>query len=261
MVCVVLGISLFEFRCRRVGSVGEVVDGLGMKLVGTLPSVSSRNAAGQSPKSRREMDRRSILTESINATRTVLLHASRVHSFNVVMITSASKGEGKTTLSSQLSTSLALAGLRTVVVDCDLRSPSLHRVFDMSPAPGIAELLRGGAGRDEIIHPTAIPNLSMIPAGFADEGSIQSCALGEVRSLLSSLKREFDIVIVDSPPVLAVADSLLLSQYVDVVLFAILRGVSRVPRVFAAYERLSMLGTRILGAVMIGAEMHEKTYS
>jgi Mrp family chromosome partitioning ATPase len=96
--------------------------------------------------------------------------------------------------------------------------------------------------------------LHLIQAGRSDALALRTLSCDEFRSLLATLKREYDFVIVDSAPILLVADSLTISQSVDAVLFSILREVSRMPLVYAAYERLESLGARMLGAVVTGVE-------
>jgi capsular exopolysaccharide synthesis family protein len=250
---VVLAITLLEFRARRIGSLDEVVQGLGMPLVGALPALPSKS--GRSLARRGEADKwRSRLIESIDATRTMLLHASRTESIRVVMVTSALKGEGKTSLASHLATSLARAGRKTLLVDCDLRRPSLHRLFDVPMEPGVCELLRGETDDpNAVIHPTPAGELDVITAGRCDALALQMLAQDAARNVFTTLAADYDFVIVDTSPVLPVADALLLGQQVDAVLFSIMHEISCVPHVQQAYDRLSVLGVRVLGAVVNGA--------
>ena len=205
----------------------------------------SRQRAGKE-----ERRLQSLLVESIDAARTMILHASRIEAIRTVMITSAVKGEGKTSLACHLATSLARAGRRTLLIDCDLRSPAAHRLFDLPPGPGLSEVLRGEVDAADVIQPTPAHGLHLIPAGRCDALAIQALAQDGIRALFDDLRARYDFIIVDSAPVLPVADSLLVSQVVDAVIFSILRDVSRVPMVHAAYERLTALGTRTLGAVV-----------
>jgi capsular exopolysaccharide synthesis family protein len=194
------------------------------------------------------------LTEAVDALRTLLLHAARAADLQVVMVTSAGAGEGKTSVASHLAASLARAWRKTLLIDGDLRHPAVHRLFDQPPEPGFSEVLRGEVGAHDAIRPTAVSRLWAMPAGNWDSHAVQALAQESVRSLFEELKGQYDFVVVDSCPVLPVADSLLLAQHVDAVLLAVLRDVSRAPAVHAARQRLAGLGVRTLGAVVIGAD-------
>jgi succinoglycan biosynthesis transport protein ExoP len=247
-------VTLLEFRARRIGSVNEVVQNLGLPLVGALPALPSKSQRGLARRGGSQAERwRSRLVESIDATRTMLLHASRTESIRVVMITSALKGEGKTSLASHLATSLARAGRKTLLIDCDLRKPALHRLFDVPPEPGMCEILRGETEAAAVIHPTPAAELDVLTAGRCDPLALQMLAQEGARHLFDTLAKDYDFLIVDTSPVLPVADALLLGQQVDAVLFSIMHEVSCVPTVQQAYDRLASLNIRVLGAVVNGA--------
>jgi succinoglycan biosynthesis transport protein ExoP len=245
---VVLGISWLEFRSRRVASVDAVVNGLGMRLVGTLPAIpgrARRGIEGAGPAWQ------NLMVDSIDAVRTILLRDLRAESLQTVMITSASKGEGKSLLSCHLAISLARTGRPTLLVDFDLRSPSVHRLFDIPAAPGVSELLRGEAELAEAIRPV-LGGLDVIAAGRCDADALRRLGQDALPELVVALKRHYDFIVIDSAPVLPVADSLQISQHVDAVVFSVYRAVSRIPSVYAGYERLATLGVRMLGAVVSG---------
>jgi succinoglycan biosynthesis transport protein ExoP len=251
-----LMVAFLEFRTRRVNAPDEVVHRLGLSVVGTIPSLPD-------PKIRRPGNATQLtdsrwqqaFMESVDATRMLLLHMSRSENLRAVMITSANSGEGKTSLASYLGGSLARAVHRTLIVDCDLRRPAVNQVFDTPLEPGLCDLLRGEAEIQDIIRPTPIDGLFVIPAGRLDGRAMLSMGKGELGPILDWLKEQYDFVIVDAPPVLAVADTLQLSQHVDAVLFSILRDVSRMPEVYEARERLSTMNVRVLGAVMSGTPL------
>jgi succinoglycan biosynthesis transport protein ExoP len=190
--------------------------------------------------------------ESIDAIRTLLLRDASLESTRVVMVTSAVDGEGKTTLASHLAGSLARAGRRTLLVDCDLRCPAVHQLFELPMQPGFSEALLGEIGLDDVVQETPIDGLWIIAAGQWDREVVQALAKEGVEALFERLKEQFDFVIVDSHPVLDATDSLLIGQHVDAVLLSLLRDVSQVPRVYAAGQRLTNLGIRVLGAVVNG---------
>jgi capsular exopolysaccharide synthesis family protein len=195
-----------------------------------------------------------FLTESVDAIRTMVLHATRGEKLQILMVTSAMPGEGKTSLSSHLAASLARAGRKTLLVDCDLRNPALHRLFNMEAVPGFGELMQGECTLEEAVEETPSPNLWLMPAGECNEQTLHALAQIGPQAIFARLRQHFDFVVLDSSPVLPVADSLLIGQYADGLIFSILHNVSRLPQVYAAYQRLAMLDIRMLGAVVNGAD-------
>jgi capsular exopolysaccharide synthesis family protein len=246
-----VAISFLEFRARRVDSPDDVVRGLGVRLVGTLPILPAggRPLAADDPRSQRWQ---SLMIESVDSARTALLHASRTESVRVVMVASALGGEGKTSLACHLASSLARAGRQTLLVDGDMRCPTAHRLFDLPQDPGLSDVLRGDADWADVIRPTAVSRLDLIPAGFCDSEAIQALASECLRKGLDGLRERYDFVVIDSPPVLPVADALMIGQHVDGVILSVMRGVSRLPKVQTAFERMSSFGIRMLGAVVTG---------
>ncbi len=257
---VLLMVAFLEWRTRRVDGVDQVVNELGMRIIGTVPVFPNR----ASLKTAAEVggaNWRFALNESINSTRTMLLHTARSQSMQVVMVTSATQGEGKTSLSSQLATSMATAGMRTLIVDCDLRNPSIHKLFDLGLSAGVSEILTQDADPSDAIQPTSIPNLWVIPAGQCSNRVVAALAQGHpLETLFNRLRGQFDFVIVDSCPVLPVADALLIGQHVDGVLFSIMQDISQIPKVVLASEKLNQLNIPLLGAVVNGIKQDVYSY-
>jgi capsular exopolysaccharide synthesis family protein len=253
LALVLFAFAWFEFQSRKVHTPDQVVEGLGLNLIGTVPDFKPR---GWLPwllgSDINTTYTRGMFNESVDMACTMLLHVADREKLQSVMITSAWEGEGKTTLASNLAASLARAGRRTLLVDSDLRNPTLHRLFQRNRTPGLSELLRGEIDLASIICDTEIPNLRLIPAGNADTVSLQGLASNEIPKLFDQMRQEYDFIVVDSCPVLPVADAMRVGQHVDGVIFSLLRDVSRLPRVQAAYQRLSRLDIRMLGAVLNG---------
>ncbi len=248
---VVVGIAFFEFQSRKLNGTEQVNDGLGIKVIGELPSLQGRKwrrlKNGKGP-----AVLKALMAERIDGTRTALIHSTSSQPPRVVMVTSADPHEGKTTTSSQLAASLARAGRRTLLIDADIRNPGLHRVFDMPLEPGLSELLRGDAERDAVVHPTRTANLWLLPAGRCDLRSVQSLSTSYLGTNIAALCVQFDYVVIDSGPVLKVADSLLVGQHVDTVILSVLKDSSKVPNVYEACERLRSVGINVMGAVING---------
>jgi len=263
LALVLFVISYWEFRVRRINTGEDVVYGLGWRLVGQLPPLPERSRGGLLRKHADPQYWQNLMTESVDATRTMILHAARAEGLRTVMVTSAVSGEGKTSLSCHLACSLARAGRKTLLLDCDMRNPAAHRLFELPSEPGLCEVLRGEAQLADVIRATPATNLWLIPAGQFDEQALQTFTLSQdgFSPLLEQLKAQFDFIVIDSSPVLPVVDTLVVAQNVDVVVFSLLRDVSRIPSVYAAYQRLATLGVRILGAVVNGVDTGSYGYS
>jgi capsular exopolysaccharide synthesis family protein len=247
---VALGISLWEFRSRRIHSTEEVVQTLGIRLMGAMPALpESVRRQPVAEDNTRHIFSRNLLTESIDGIRTLVLHEAGLESARVLMVTSAEGREGKTTLACHLAASIARAGKKTLLVDADLIRPGCHKMFDQPLQPGLSELLRNQVKIPDVIRPTPAPGLWIIPAGQADRTVVQALAKDGLQKVFGRLKAEFDMIIVDSSPVLPVAQTLLIGKQSDAVVMSIMHDHSRVPPVYAAHHRLTSLGIRVLGGV------------
>jgi capsular exopolysaccharide synthesis family protein len=251
LLLVCFGVGYWEYRARRIHSADEVVKGVGLRVVGAVPALP-HPASLADEEALHAVGASSL--ESIDALRTLLLRDASIELTRLVMVTSAVEGEGKTTLAAHLAGSLARAGRKTLLVDCDLRQPAAHQLFELPLQPGFSEVLLGEVAVDDAIAETPIDGLWMIPAGQWDREVLQALAREGVEKTFERLKEEFDFVILDAHPVLAATDSLLIGQHADAVILSLQRDVSQVPRVFAAGQQLSNLGIRVLGAVVNGMD-------
>lgn len=251
---VCFGVSLWEFRRRRVHSSDEVSTGLGIRVVGAVPASAYVERMINAPADEAESD--PLLTESIDAIRTQLL-AEQADPARVLLVTSAGPGEGKTTLAAHLASSLARAGRKTLLIDGDLRQPSVHQFFEAALQPGFSEVLLSEVHTADALLATNVDGLLVLPAGQWDREVLASLARGGAQGVFEKLKNDFDFIVVDSHPVLSANDSLLIGQHVDAVILAVLREVSHTPKIYAAAQRLSGLGIRVLGAVVNAADPDE----
>ncbi len=258
-----LAIGYWEYSRRRVYSPEQLVSDIGMNLIGTLPMVPERirltmnqNQLANIQTGQKRDFLSNIYKESIDTARSFLLHAALNDDAHVIMITSALSGEGKTTLASSLASSIARSGKRTLLMECDLRRPMAHRLLNMPGTAGICEVMRKEARLSQVIQRCQQKHLWFLPAGHLNEGALAMLSMDGMRRLFAVLRKKFDIIIVDTAPVLPVADTLLISKHVDAAVLAVLKGVSRTPKVTAAIERLNSLGVRILGAVVSCTEQH-----
>jgi capsular exopolysaccharide synthesis family protein len=253
-------VSWLEHRKRRITSIQDIPDQLGIPLLGTVPPLPGRgdspSAQGARNRSAAYSNQRAKMLDCVDRIRTRLIHTTNEEGLRVLMVTSAVPREGKTSLASNLAMSLARAGHRTLLVDGDLRLPAIHRAIEVTPGPGLAEVVRGEDSPFNDIQPTGVERLWVLPAGRTDLTAVESLARHEqLQALIVSLREQYDYVIVDSAPVLPVLDGLLIAQHVDGVVLSMLRGVSQVPAVSAAFEKLKELDIRVVGTVLNGADL------
>jgi capsular exopolysaccharide synthesis family protein len=249
----VVSLSFWEYRAGKIGSTTQVATDIGLRVVGTLPPLSGRMVAGRANlKSRQDVYTQSVLIESIDGIRTMLLSDDKAGTRRILMITSANAREGKTMLASHLAGSIARTGRRTLLVDCDLRRPGIHRLFDVPNSPGMSEVLRKESDLAAAVLSTRLDNLFILPAGNCDREAIERLARQELADLLATVRTEYDFVIIDSCPVLPVPDALLVSKHVDFVLMSVRPTISHAASVVAACERLDSIGVPLVGTVVNG---------
>ena len=195
-------------------------------------------------------------TESVDGVAARLLRKAECDQTRVVLITSALSGEGKTTLATQLAMSLARAQRRTVLVDFDLRQPTLDGALGLPLGPGICEALRGEGDVMDMVQQTETECLSVVTAGSWDRQVLVALSNGTVGTVLEQLRTNFDFVIIDSSPLLPIVDTRLVCQHVDAVVLSVFRDVSQGSKVLAAQEMLDAFGVRSVEAVVTGGEEH-----
>jgi len=260
---IALAVAFWEHQAKRITSIDEVAGHLGLPIVGSIPQLPNAGRTSKAIKaleSPRQTLWNNLLIESVDATRTMLLRATRDEGLRVIMITSATMGEGKSTLAGHLATSLARSGRRVLLVDGDLRRPIAHRVYEIPLSPGFCEWLREESPFESIIRETAAPNLWFAPAGLCDATALAELARRDLRPLFDALKETYDYIIVDTSPVLPVVDATVIGQHVDATILSIMSERSRAPEVQETFELLSALGVRVLGAVMAGTKTPRRAY-
>ncbi|MEX2317719.1 MAG: polysaccharide biosynthesis tyrosine autokinase [Pirellulales bacterium] len=240
------GIGFLEFRGRRLDGPSQVDEGLGIRVVGTLPALSARGGIDPNHPVVAQ------LTDSIDSVRTILMHDSTTKRRQVVLVTSGSTMEGRTTVASQLAASLARAGRRTLLVDGDLRRPALHALFDLPLEDGLCEVLRAEVDAADVIRPTHAEGLWVLTAGYCDVDAIHALATEQIQPVFDKLRADYDFIIIDGPPVLGMSDALIFGQYSDGAIISVRRDYSQMPKIYQSAELLRSVGIRVIGAVVNG---------
>jgi capsular exopolysaccharide synthesis family protein len=170
-----------------------------------------------------------------------------------VLITSSLPGEGKSTTAANLGVVMAQADLKTIIIDSDLRRPTQHKIFQLPNTDGLTDLLR--ASEPDLNHylkETAIPNLYVLPSGTLPSNPSELLGSQRMSRLLTDLREFADVIIADSPPVIAFTDAAVLSTRMDGVVLVTLAGQTRLDIVRQAIRNLRQVGASLLGAVLNG---------
>jgi capsular exopolysaccharide synthesis family protein len=229
---------------ETIGDPDSVRTRLGLPLLGALPMV--RDGAPLE-----ELDSpRSPLNEGYLSMQANLQLATPHGTPTSIAFTSTRPREGKSTSAIALARLLARAKKQVVLIDADMRSPSLHEAFKIANRAGVSNLLAGSRDIAAVRHATAWEGLSIIPAGPQPPSSADLLMGDGLRELIARLLTEFDHVVVDSPPVLGLADAPLVASAVDAVVYVVEAGVTRSGAATHAIERLREARANLLGAVV-----------
>ena len=258
---VFLIVAVMEFRARRITDPKDVAQTLGLELLGALPAMPRPLLQfWKTPKNARVGLWNNALVESVDTVRSILLHAPDAEQKKVLMVVSAAPGEGKTTFACQLAGSLARAGRKTVLVDFDLRKPRAHSLLNVPLELGVSELLSEKLDLANVIHNSGQEGLDVIPAGRVNEAALAALSRDGATGLFKELRKDYDFVIVDSSPVLYVADGGSVGANVDGAILAVRSHLSRLPAVAVACERVERFGIDLIGAVMVGVRSNLSGY-
>lgn len=203
---------------------------------------------------------RSALAEAYRTLRTNLGFATLDRSCRSVLVTSAGPEDGKTTTTANLGVVLAQAGHRVVVVDCDLRKPKLHELFEVENHRGLTNCLLQNLDPEEVAHGGLVENLTLLTSGPIPPNPAELLGSERVRALWPALLARYDYVLVDSPPLLAVTDASLLAAQVDGVLLVVRAATTRVEVAREARDQLLKANARIIGVVLNQVKMPGRDY-
>ena len=166
-----------------------------------------------------------------------------------IMITSSIPGEGKTLTAANLAISFAELGKRILVVDCDLRKSHQHILFNIRKSPGLSDYLAHNIALEKTIYMTHVPNLYVMPAGTTPPNPAEMLASAKMETLIQTLEQNFDFVIYDTPPIIAVTDPVILSRKVGNVIQVVRFGKTNRHVVGDSLNRLRNVNSDVLGVI------------
>jgi capsular exopolysaccharide synthesis family protein len=203
----------------------------------------------------------SVLAEAYRSIRTVLLLGQTENSPQVILITSAHPGEGKTTITLNLGITLAQSGRSVVVVDADLRQGNCHSHLAVQNRYGLTHFLNDSLPLDVCVQNTNVPGFSLLTRGGVPPNPTDLLASIKMQELLEALRQRFDFVLIDAPPTLAISDAAVLSVLCDGVLLVVRNQNTTMDAAHHVVERLRAVGASILGVVLNGINIRDPYYS
>jgi capsular exopolysaccharide synthesis family protein len=203
----------------------------------------------------------SQMAESYRALRTSLLLSSLGAPPKVIMVTSARPQEGKTTTAINSAIVLAQKGVRVLLVDADLRRPSVHKTLGMGPRSGLSNVLTGSATLEQAITVSPIlPNLFVLPAGSPPPNPAELLASPNMKDVLTALREQFDHVVIDTPPTLSVTDAVVLSPRVDAIILVIRSGQTTKQALRRARDILMQVNAHVTGVLLNAVDLNSPDY-
>lgn len=195
---------------------------------------------------------RSPIAEAYRALRTNLEFSNLDQSLRSLLVTSASSNEGKSTTLANLAVTIAQSGKRVILVDADLRRPTLHQIFGLKNSAGLTDMVRDETllANPPLLDAVAVPNLKVLPSGQLPPNPAEVLGSKRMSEIVSALLERADIVLFDAPPVLAVTDAAVLSSKVDGILLVVSAGKTRREDAKKAQAQLEKINARVLGAVL-----------
>lgn len=244
-----------EYLDDRINSQDEAERVFHLPTLGLLPLVPEEGL--RLLKSTRAF---SPFTEAYRGLRTNIGFAAVDNPIRTLLITSTSPGEGKSHIAANLAIAMAMEGRRVVVLDADLRRPTQHKLFGLEQTPGLTDVLIGTHSLSDVLTDTDFANISLVTAGSQAPNPAELLGSEAMARLIDAMRGTADIILVDSPPVLAVSDSVLLSSRVDGVLFVASHAETKKGSGQQALQLLSRARAKVIGTVLNKIDPRDRGY-
>jgi capsular exopolysaccharide synthesis family protein len=232
------GALLLDKMDKRIRYPDEVERGLGLAVLGIVPRLDAASGVDAS-----------VAVESFRSIRVQISH-SNGNSKGIVLVTSPAPRDGKSMVSANLAISYASAGYKTLLLDTDIRRGHAEEMFGVQRSPGLADYLRGQVAAADIRQETRVDGLTMIAKGSGQDFNLELLDSPHMDALLESLKADFDVVVLDAPPLAAGADALVLGRRADKVIVVLRAGETDQVLARTKLELIGNVNVPIVGAVL-----------
>jgi len=255
---------VFDYLDNTIKIPEDVKQYLKIPYLGASPLFSAKTKGNAGEDTNPELvtlhSPKSAASESYRGIRTSILFSSAESAPQVILISSAGPLEGKTITTANLAVTMAQAGSKVIILDCDMRKPKMHKVFGMAKDHGVSNLLTGTIDVGEAISHTRIPNLDIIPCGPIPPNPSEMLGSPRMATLLKDLRERYAHILIDSPPSTAVTDAVVLSKSVDGVILVIRAGDTAREIAKNGIAQFGNVGAHILGAVLNAVDVGRDSY-
>ncbi|MDX1776175.1 MAG: polysaccharide biosynthesis tyrosine autokinase, partial [Desulfobulbales bacterium] len=260
-----LGLAfLLEYLDNTIKTPEELEQVLNMPYLGLIPLMDMNKSGllrnGFSEDLITIKQPRAVASESYRSIRTRIVFSSPEHAPKSMLITSVTGEEGKTLTSANLAITMAQAGSKVILLDCDMRKPRLHRLLGLNRDRGVSNVLVGDCNLDEVIVETKIPNLHAISCGPIPPNPSELLGSSAMVNLIAGLGREYDRIVIDSPPLAAVTDAIVLAKIVDGTVVVLQANSTPKEMAKNVLHHLQVVKAHILGVVLNKVDLQKNAY-
>ena len=206
-------------------------------------------------------DPKSVISEQYRAIRTNIEYSSVDQNTKTILVTSSDKNEGKTTTVSNLAVSFANLNKKVLLIDCDLRNASIHKMFRLNNIYGLTDILAKDRAVDKCIQETELENLYVLTAGSAPPNPAEILSSEKMKNLIEDLKNMYDYIFIDTPPIGLVTDAGVLSSFIDGVVLVVKSESVEKKYLEETKKKLDAVDARILGAILNSYKSEQKDYN
>jgi len=249
---------------QRLKSVEEIASTLQTPVLGTLPVLAANGRRASRSEGGRvvALEPRSLAAEAVRTLRTTLQFAAGAGaSPKVVVVTSPAPGDGKSTVASNLAIAMAHAGQRVLLVDADMRKPTQSEIFGGEHEVGLSSVLSGEIGAERAIGPSGVESLDLLPCGPRPSNPVELLNNGRLQAAMIALGEAYDQIVIDSPPVMPVADARIIASLGDATLLVLRAERSTRRLALGARDELLKVRAPNLGVVVNAAPIHRASYN
>ena len=250
----ILGLFTIEYFNNSIKTI-EDLERYGLNVLAIIPSIGKKNKSTKGKNIERTLitreDPKSPISEAYRTLRTSIMYSSEnKKDAKIVMVSSPGPGEGKTTTVANLAITYANLGKKTLLIDADLRKPVVDKVFDLKKVQGLTKYIVENINIKSIIQNSSIDNLDIVTSGVIPPNPSELLDSNKMRDLFDNIKLDYDIILIDTPPIIAVTDALIISKYVDNFILVCRSGQTQKGALDRSIKSLKLVGGKFDGAIL-----------